>query len=195
MQRLFLARHGETIWNRTDRLQGQTDIELSQAGRRHAELLLTHLRQEQIDAIYTSTLRRAIETARPLAEHFGLPLLKRSELREIGFGVLEGKGPGDPDPAVREMLRKRLADKSGFVPPGGESYREVEGRVFPLIRELHRKHAGKTVLIVGHRAVNRVILGFVLGLSPREYVEFDQHHGTLYEVRFGERAELITHMV
>ena len=193
MQRLFLARHGETVWNKEHRLQGQTDIELSEAGRRHARLLLECLRDSPVDALYTSTLRRAIDTAQPLAEYFGLPLERRSELREIGFGVLEGKALDDPDPAVRDLLRKRLGDKGGFVPPGGESYQQVEQRVRPLLAELHRKHPGQTVLVVGHRAVNRVILGLVLGLRPAEYVDFDQRHRTLYEVRFGEKPEVRTH--
>ncbi len=193
MERLFLARHGETLWNRADRLQGQTDVELNDAGRRHAEILLSRLRHEHIDVVYCSTLRRAVQTAEPLAKQLRLPVRQRPELREIAFGVLEGKALDDPDPAVRAMLRRRLEDKAGFVPPGGESYRQVEERIAPLLERLHQEHAGQTVLIVGHRAVNRVILGLILGLPPAEYIRFDPRHQTLYEIRFRERPELLVH--
>lgn len=193
MSRLFLARHGETVWNQEHRLQGHSDIGLSPAGRGHARRLVQFFRNRRVDVVYSSTLRRAVKTAMPLAEELRLPVIRREELREIGFGILEGKAPDDPDSQIREMLKKRQRDKSGFVPPGGESYRQVEERVVPFLAELHARHPQKSVLIVGHRGVNRVILGTVLGLSPEEYVQFDQCHDTVYEIRFETHPQMITH--
>jgi broad specificity phosphatase PhoE len=184
--RVFLARHGETGWNVEHRLQGRSDTLLTPRGEGHARALAALLRDEPLDAVFTSTLRRTIDTARPIAAERGLRLESRAELVEIGYGVLEGRTAADPDPEIRRLWEERRRDPLRFRAPGGESYAELEARVAPFVEELRRRHAAGSVLIVGHRATNRVLLGLLMGLPLEASLRFKHKHETVLEIRAGE---------
>ena len=119
--RLFLARHGQTTWNAAHRLQGRADTQLTPLGMAQAEALAAMLAPAPLDAIYTSTLRRTIDTARPLATAKRLPVQSRPELVEISYGSLEGRTGLDPDPAIQALWAERKRDPIHFRAPGGES--------------------------------------------------------------------------
>jgi broad specificity phosphatase PhoE len=192
--RVFLARHGETEWNAEHRLQGRSDTRLTMQGHTHARALAELLAGEKIDAIYTSTLRRTIETAAPLAAARSLRPEARSELDEISYGVLEGHAAHElEDPKLRDLWEARRRDKLGFKAPGGESYEELRARVAPITDELRLRHAGDTVLIVGHRATNRVLLGLLLGLSLEETIRLRQKHDCVLEIRPDQEPACIEH--
>jgi broad specificity phosphatase PhoE len=182
--RVFLARHGETDWNAEHRLQGRSDTHLTARGRAHARALCELLAGETIDVIYTSTLRRSIDTAAPLAAARGVRPEARPELEEISYGILEGHAAHElDDPKLQALWEARRRDKLRFRAPGGESYEELRARIAPFTDELRRQHAGDSVLIVGHRATNRVILGLLLGLSLEETIRLKQKHDCVLEIR------------
>src|SRR3982751_2687844 len=91
MTTLHLVRHGETNWNRDGRIQGWSDVPLSDVGREQARELAADLAERPIGAIYSSDLRRAFETAEPLAQRRGLPIRSSPALRERNFGANEGR--------------------------------------------------------------------------------------------------------
>jgi broad specificity phosphatase PhoE len=191
--RLYLARHGETEWNVVHRLQGRSDTMLTARGVEHGRALATLLRSVPLDAIYTSTLRRTVDTARPTAEAHGLASQARAALDEISYGVLEGRLATDPEPQFRRLWAARKADPLHFAAPGGESYPALMDRVAPFVAELWTRHAAGTVLVVGHRATNRALLAQLLGLPLAEVLAFKHKHDVVVEIRPGMEPARIEH--
>lgn len=162
--RIWLVRHGETPWNRDRRAQGWSDVALSDRGRRQAEALGALLRTREPEAVYASTLSRARETARAIAQHHDLEVIEREDLRELNQGVLEGL-------TVAEMLERHGAlvgawwrDPGATALPGGESLREVQERAWRVIEEVRARHE-REAIVVTHNMVIRALLIRVLGLD------------------------------
>ena len=151
--RLFVVRHGETAWNVDQRVQGQLDVPLNANGRRQAARLVQALAGEGIEAIYSSDLLRASETAAALAHAIGLPLQTDPGLRERAFGHFEGATFTEieqrwPDDAKR--WRRRDPD---FAPGGGEVLRAFYARSVETATRLAGRHPGQTVALVAHGGV------------------------------------------
>ncbi|MFQ5600918.1 MAG: histidine phosphatase family protein [Candidatus Krumholzibacteriia bacterium] len=191
--RVFLARHGQTDWNAEHRLQGQSDTRLTGVGRSQALALAQLLANEPIDAIYASTLSRSLETARPLARAKGLEVRPRAAMVEMRFGILEGHRALDTDPQIRALWEARKRDPLNFRAPGAETYVAVQKRIAPFARELRRLHAQDTVLVVGHRGSNRVLLGLLLEWSLERTIRLKQTNDCVLEVRPGGDPELVQH--
>ena len=156
MTRLILIRHGETDWNTTGRWQGQTDVPLNERGRQQARQLVADLAGMQIDAIYSSDLGRARDTAAPLSQAAGLPVIVDARLREIHQGEWQGQLFGEIEARYAEALRSRREDPLNLAPPGGETVAQVQERVLDCLKDILRHHPHDTVALVSH--------GFVLGL-------------------------------
>jgi probable phosphoglycerate mutase len=154
---LLLIRHGETEWNSEGRIQGFRDIGLSERGHRQAQVLARHLAGHAIDAIYSSDLRRAIQTAEPLARQLGARVQIDPRLKERGFGLFEGHTYAEAEanwPHEYAIWQRR---DPGHAVPGGESYRDARVRVLASLDELTRLHAGQTVAIVTHGGVLDIV--------------------------------------
>ncbi|MEW6046738.1 MAG: histidine phosphatase family protein [Bacillota bacterium] len=128
MKELWVVRHGETAWTRRGRLTGWTDIPLARRGRAQAQALRPRLEHEIFQGVFSSDLRRAVETAR-LA--YGEPAIDR-RLREIHFGELEG---AEWD-TLAPPYRKALVAFDPFVAPGGESVEMFRRRVVDFVEAL-----------------------------------------------------------
>ena len=150
MTTLLLARHGETDWNAEGRLQGHTDRPLNDYGRRQASALAEELAGDSIDAVYSSDLSRARETAEIVAGRLGLPVVIEPGLREKNWGSWEGLTP---------MER----DATAYV---GESTEEHRDRTLRTLREIAERHPGTLVLVVTHggsiRRVQAAVSGFAM---------------------------------
>ena len=153
--RLIAIRHGETAWNASTRIQGQTDIPLNEHGQRQAEQLASALAaDEAIDAIYSSDLRRAHATALALAQATGAPLRTHVGLRERAFGAFEGSSFDQIEaelPQVAHLWRTRVPDWS--PPGGGESLLVMQQRVLQTLNELAQQHLGQHIALVAHGGV------------------------------------------
>jgi broad specificity phosphatase PhoE len=148
---LLLVRHGETDWNADGRLQGQTDRPLSDFGRRQARQLADELADEQLEAIYSSDLSRARETAEIVGERLGLPVVLDPDLREKDWGTWEG-------------LTAVERDRVEFV---GESTETHQERILRALRRISGRHPGDgLVLVVTHggsmRRVQTAALGWAM---------------------------------
>lgn len=151
MTRLILLRHGQSEANRDIWFAGHTDAALTDLGRRQAQAAAAYLRaNEQIDAVFSSPLRRAADTAAPTAEAFSLPVLPMQDLREIFAGVWEGM------PFSLLNIRYALDRARWFndLPnarcTGGETVAQVFDRVTEAVRHLALAHEGKTILLASH---------------------------------------------
>jgi broad specificity phosphatase PhoE len=181
--RIYIARHGETTWNVEGRIQGRSDPGLSPDGYAQSWALLEQLKGRPISAIYTSTLKRSILTAQPIADHLGLPLREQPELNEIAFGILEGKQILSSDGEVRNEWERFKENRFTYRIPGGENYTDVMNRVRPFVEMVLRNRKGEEILIVGHRVVNQILIGVLMDYPPEEMLKIQQSNGCFYLVQ------------
>jgi 2,3-bisphosphoglycerate-dependent phosphoglycerate mutase len=164
--RILAIRHGETEWNVDGRIQGQLDIPLNEMGRWQVHRLALAVADENIAAIYSSDLLRAMETAQAVARGTGKPIVTDTGLRERGFGSFEGLSYAEVNqrwPAEAERWRKR---DPNFGAPGGETLNQFYARSVSTATRLAERHPGETVALVAHggvmdclyRAASRVAL-------------------------------------
>src|SRR6266567_1889681 len=149
MTTLLLVRHGETDWNAEGRLQGQTDRPLSDYGRRQAHQLAEELDGEELEAIYSSDLARARETAEIAGRKLGLPTVLDPDLREKDWGTWEG-------------LTAAERDRVEFV---GESTEAHQERILHALRRIAERHPDGRVLVVTHGGSMRRVQTAALGMA------------------------------
>ncbi len=162
--KLIMVRHALSEENEKGVVCGyRTHGRLSPLGVKQARKTAERLRRERIDVIFSSDLRRAVQTARAIAIfHKNVPFIKSKEIRERDYGNLEG-WPAD------EFIRKRESlgfERHEFRPDGGENYEDVRkraGRFYMMLTDNYRK---KTVLVVSHGEFILNLIGLVLGESP-----------------------------
>ena len=179
---IFLARHGQSESNLEDRISGQADPTLTEKGRRQAQRLATVLRGIPLTKILTSTLRRSIETARPTAESQGIALCPLDALKEMSFGVLEGHLRGHLDHEPQHFLDQWTQDKLHFRIPGGESLLDVQRRLLPLLSQILADNPNGTLLIVGHRHTNIVLLSALMGWNLESLADLSIRSKFVYEI-------------
>jgi len=165
MTRLTLVRHGETDWNAQGRYQGQSDVPLNARGLAQTQALAQRLRGTGFDAIYSSDLARAVQTAEGLAAVTGAPLYLDRRLREIDQGEWEGLLLPEIEMRYTEAFRRRRLDPLGTCPPGGESVGQVRERVLEVVREIRETFPDGDVMIVSHGLAIALIKVHLAALS------------------------------
>lgn len=174
---ILFIRHGETAWNRIKRIQGHIDIPLADTGLAQAQRLAARLAREtrdgaRIDAIYSSDLTRAQQTAQPAADALGLPLVLRDGLRERAYGVFQGHDSAEIEARFPDAYAAWQTRDPGFEPEGGESQRAFYHRVLHAIEPIVAAHPGGRIACVAHGGVLDCIYRFANGLdldAPRHY--------------------------
>ncbi|MBW2673271.1 MAG: histidine phosphatase family protein [Deltaproteobacteria bacterium] len=183
--KLILVRHGQTLWNREKRAQGVSDIELSNRGRAQADSLAQSLQTERIDAIVSSPLKRALQTAEAINRFHHLPIEPEEDLMELDMGDFEGI-------VFREMMKnhegflKRWAeDPASVVMPGGESLTQLQARVWGVVERIIVKSG--TTLLAAHNFTIMTILCRIKGmdLSHIREVHVDVASKTFVEFKNG----------
>ena len=168
--RIVLVRHGRTAWNSespTDvRFRGQADLELDGFGLRQAAATGRYVaRRWPVHAVYASPMKRAVETARAIAEAHGLTVQAFEGLLDIDFGHWQGRSLKQVEKEYPHVLRDWFRAPHTVQVPGGESLDDVQERVVAGLGIILPRHRGETVAMVGHSVVNRVFLCAVLGLG------------------------------
>lgn len=151
MTTLYLIRHGETPWNVEGRYQGQLDPPLTERGRRQAQATARELASISFEAIYSSDLARAHQTAQALAEESGLDIQLDPRLREINQGEWQGVLIGDIRARWPEEIRGWEQDPWHHHPPGGERLAEVQQRLLAAVDEIVAAHPQGAVAIFAHK--------------------------------------------
>ena len=163
--KLYIARHGETQWNVENRVSGRTDIPLTEKGMEQAVRLAQDAAGKGIEVILASPLLRARQTAQAVSDAIGVPVETDERLIELNFGSFEG-GPGvNPD---FQYTRAQFPTRY----PGGESAFMLAHRVYSCLEDVKRKYAGKTVLLVCHGGVCRMVRSFFMDLTNEEYSHY-----------------------
>jgi 2,3-bisphosphoglycerate-dependent phosphoglycerate mutase len=151
---ILLSRHGETDWNAERRWQGHADPPLNARGREQSRDLAHRLRDEQVDAVYTSDLRRAYETAAIVGAELGVDVIVDRDLREIDVGSWTGLTIAEVQAEFPEGWRERLAGGEGH---DGESRETFSARVVGAVERIAAFHPGRIVLVVAHGGTMRAL--------------------------------------
>lgn len=189
--RIFLARHGQSIANLNKQISGQLDIPLSAKGKDQSLWLSDVLQHENLSAIYTSSLSRAVETARPTAEHHNLKIQAMDGLKEMHFGILQGKTADETGMHVSGLWQDPATYIKSKHIDGAETFMDFERRVINCLTELMTNSSG-TILIVGHRNTNEVILANLLTLGPAAELNINVKNKYVYEILSGAIPQVAT---
>ena len=168
--RWFLVRHGETEWNAQGRLQGHTDIPLSDVGRAQVKQTARRLAGVRFGAAYASDLSRAHETAGIILDGRGPSVLPDADLRESSYGAYEGQiwaQLRETDPEFDRRVDGTGSDLDA-APPGGESVRDLLARQRRFVERAGPSGEGHDLLVVGHGGALRALVLVLVGL-PAEY--------------------------
>ena len=160
---LWLVRHGQTDWNLEGRYQGHADPPLNAAGLAEAERAARAFTGMEVDAVITSDLQRAVQTAAAISKQVGVPYRTDTRLREVDLGDWEGCLFPEIQARYPEMVEARKREPIDFRPPGGESLREVAHRVWEVADEIAIRYPGKRVVLVSHGLALAALLVRSLG--------------------------------
>ncbi|MBN2033926.1 MAG: histidine phosphatase family protein [Deltaproteobacteria bacterium] len=190
--RLYLVRHGQVEGYERVPIYGHTDVLLTEMGILQSEKIAERLRFTKIQAVYSSDLMRGVMGARIIGRHHNVPHHVFAELREIHFGDWEGLGLQDVRLRFPEEIRRRMTDPVNFRSPGeGETIAELSQRVMSCFQDILCRQEGREFLIVGHAAVNRVILCNALGLDLAHMFRLHQNYGCLNVIDYLEDSTVV----
>ena len=172
------------------RIQGRSDPGLSPKGYAQSLALLHQLENQPLSAIYASTLQRSIQTAQPIADLLGLSIQRQPELDEIAFGILEGKNLYHFDEELKMEWDRFKDNRFTYHIPGAENYADVASRIKPFIERLLRDHESQEVLVVGHRVVNRLLIGMLMDYPLENVLKIEQTNDCLYLIQRNVEAKV-----
>jgi broad specificity phosphatase PhoE len=186
--RWLLIRHGESVGNQEWRLQGQKGFSLSERGRLQAELVARRLAGKDIAAVYSSTIRRAWQTAEVIAERLGLSVQALDGVEEYDFGALSGLTWTEIHERAPEVVAT-IASSGGEFPdyPGEEGREAFRERVCAALWGLRERHDRGTVAVVTHAAPILVFLLDVLGLTYERRLPASLGNGSITVVETAPR--------
>lgn len=162
LNRVIFIRPGETTWNEMDRWQGWLDVPLNLHGQAQARRLANFLRNIGLQALYTSDLRRATQTADIIGEVCGLTPKKDHRLRERAVGRWQGMTRLEVETWFPDQYHQYEADKMNYRIPDGESLADVQARVVQAFEEIVAEDAAETIAIVSHTVTIRVLLTAII---------------------------------
>lgn len=189
--KIVLIRHGETAWNQEGRVQGLTDTSLNDTGVRQAESLALALKEERLNAIYSSPLRRALDTARVIAEQHGLQVQVEDDLREMDVGDMDGLTYKELRERYADFMKEWSENVSTLKMPGGEHISELQERAWQTIQDIVSKHPGATVAVVSHNFVIQSIICKALDLTLTNFRRLRQDLASMSVLEFGERGPVL----
>jgi len=199
--KMFFLRHGETLYSRTGGYCGSIDPDLTPEGQRMAQAFAQAYHTNPWQCIYTSPMRRTLQTVAPLAQALGLDTVKADGLKELDYGAWEGKTTQQVQAEYPQDYQHWLTEPAWNPPTGGESGVQVANRAMEVLRLIQAQHTSGNILVVSHKATIRLMLCSLLGIDLGRYrdriniltasvsVVAFKEHGPLLE-RLNDRAHL-----
>ncbi len=185
--RLLLVRHGETERNREGRVLGQGNQTLTEEGRRQATAVAGALTREGITTIYSSPLKRAVETAETIGDKLGLPVQVVADLAEVDAGALDGMTSKDMRARYPDFMALWDRDPGSAVMPGGESLAHAQQRAWRSVQSFLGEHPDGNVVAVSHNFTIGTLVCKALGLplASFRHVRIDLGSVSTVELREG----------
>lgn len=169
---LYVARHGQTVWNAENRVCGITDVDLTAKGKEQAKYLAQEVGNKGIELIISSPLKRTVETSKIVSDICNIPYEIDERLIEQNYGIYEGV-----DRKNKEFLNNKRCFVSKY--PNGESMMQVAYRIYGLIDEIKCKHKGHNVLLISHGGICRIINTYFHDMTNDEFFNFTLENGKL----------------
>jgi len=192
MGEILLIRHGETAWNREQVFRGRSDIALADRGREQARLLAERLAEEDLEAVYSSSLSRSRETAEPVAKAHGLRVRVDDRLTDMSYGQWEGRQHEEVKREHPDLYRTWIEAPHTFRPPGGERLSEVVARAWPAMGEIGRRHREGRVAVVTHRVVCKLLLCSAVGAGEAAFWRVRVDTASISIVETGDDLWVVT---
>ncbi len=187
--RLFIARHGETEYNRKGLMQGRgIDAPLNKTGIKQAEALAGYLNQYQVDLLATSTLIRAMQTAEIYKKNTNVRFLKNSDLDEMNFGDFEGVDYNSVTNELGGIVKEWQKGEVFLKIPGGESPGEVFERADAAVQEYMRSMQKGTLVLVVHGRLIRILLSEWLGYGLKNMEQIEHANGAVNQLVFNGKG-------
>ena len=174
MTSIYLVRHGQTAWNKEEIFRGRTDVPLDEIGLKQAELAGQYFKGMEVHAIFSSPLSRAWQTAEKVAELHNLKVQSLQGIVDMSFGNWEGHPHQEIRQNDSKTYRQWVETPHLVRLPGGEGLDDVRVRAMASLEEVIRLQPGKTLILVSHRVVNKVIICGILGLDNSHFWQITQ---------------------
>ncbi len=188
---LYIVRHGQTVDNLENRIQGHTDSPLTDLGVRQAEAVAERLSDESFTAIYSSDLGRAVRTAEIIASRHKLLVKTIPLVREIYLGIAQGLTASEFAAQYPEEYRLWSTRSVANRPPGAESIEDLTARCAEFIEFVLREHpGGGKIAVIGHSGSQRGLICAALGMPVSYYPSLGVANAALSIVELGERRVL-----
>jgi len=183
-RKLYLVRHGESEWNKLQRIQGHKNIPLSEMGRYQASKLAKRLKNEEIDLIYSSDLKRAFETAKIVGDELGIEVTPLEAFREIRMGVWEGLSIEEVIKNYPEEHLKWMNEPHNFHLEGAETLLDLQKRSIKAVNKIFEANPNKNIMIVSHSATIKVIILGILNMDLSYYSKMSLNNVSLSIIEF-----------
>lgn len=192
--RLLLVRHGETQWNRESRFQGVRDIPLNENGKKQGQKAAEFLKDVELNFAVSSPMSRPQETAELILQyHPHINLTFKKDLEEICHGLWEGKLESEIEELFPGMLQQWKDTPETVQMPEGENLQQVWDRSIAawqeIVREYSSENSNQIGLVVAHDAINKVILCYLLGLTPAQIWSIKQGNGSVTVIDYPNGLE------
>jgi broad specificity phosphatase PhoE len=194
MPEIILVRHGETDFNAAETFRGRADVPLNEKGLRQAQLLGEYLRDEKIDTVYSGPLQRAVKTAEAVAACHNLPVNVVENLNDIDCGEWQGLSLREVKERYQELYQDWLDTPEQVKLPGGESLEDVKNRALPFVQDAVMRCGEGKIVLVSHRAVNKVLICALLRLDNSSFWSFKMDTGGITRFNFdGDKVVLTSY--
>jgi broad specificity phosphatase PhoE len=188
---VYLARHGQTVWNSQRRRQGQLDSPLTPQGLLHAERTADLVRTANVDSVFSSPLSRARTTATIIATALSMAFEVIDDLQEVHHGQIAGLSDAQIERDHPHVAAGRARDKYRYRFPDGESYADADLRAEHALAQIRAAGVHRP-LIVSHEMIGRMLLRNLLDLEPQTALSFSHPHQAIYRIQIaGQRADQI----
>jgi broad specificity phosphatase PhoE len=192
MTAIILIRHGETDWNREQVFRGRIDVALNEVGVTQARAVQDSLKDTEIDGIYSSPLSRAFETATIVGENRNVAVRGEEGFIDIDFGAWQGLSHQKVKEEYKDLYETWLAQPDLVTFPDGESLKEVRIRSMESLEEVIKNNPEKTLALVSHRVVLKVLLCTILGLELSRFWYLRQDTCAINRVEYKDGNYFLT---
>lgn len=182
--KVILVRHGETEGNMNKICEGVAHGKLTAKGVEQTRKLARRLKDEDIDVIFSSDLGRALETVGEIARFHEAPVIENSDIREMSAGIFEGR----PYSEFLEQIESMSGPYNERRVEGGESIAEARKRISRFVEMLEKNYAGKTVLVSGHFAINKVLLSTLLNEFSEKTAKIEQNNACVNVIEIDDTS-------
>ncbi len=191
--RLILVRHGQTDWNTEYRAQGQSDVLLNQAGEAQAEAIARALKGAPIEAIYSSPLSRAYQTAQAIGRFHEVNIMTDDRLKELDLGEMDGLYYPSLKTVAPDFFNIWTTDPASVTWPGGETLPELQRRIWDAVLSIISGNCNRCVVIASHFFSLLTLICQVLELNLSEFRRLNLSVASISSLEFvGEKGRLVS---